>query len=103
MSQQSAWRNWRKNLGWAIKVTKVAFKQLEKINKFSQKRILNFLHSKLENTADPRMLGKALTGHSIGIWRYRVGDYRIICDIQDKTVTILVVTVGHRKEVYRKK
>ena len=86
---------------WKIKVAKTAIKQLKKIDKTAQKRIVTFLKTKLETTKNPRQYGKALRGKKGELWRYRVGDYRLICSIEDKTVTILVLTLGHRKEVYR--
>jgi len=51
---------------------------------------------------DPRCLGKALSGRFSGLWRYRIGDYRLICDIQDKKLCVLVVEIDHRRDVYRK-
>jgi mRNA interferase RelE/StbE len=66
------------------------------------KRITTFLRQRLATLDDPRSTGKALTGPQLGIyWRYRVGDYRIICDIQDRALCILVIEVGNRRDVYR--
>ena len=71
----------------------------------AQKRILKFLYERLlasrDPNFDPRALGKALVGEMQGLWRYRVGDYRLICRIEDRAVTILVLEVGHRREIYR--
>ena len=71
----------------------------------AQKRILKFLYERLlaspDPSFDPRALGKALVGEMQGLWRYRVGDYRLICRIEDRAVTILVLEVGHRREIYR--
>lgn len=66
----------------------------------AQKRIIFFLRTK-ETCHNPRQQGKALRGDKAELWRYRVGDYRIICQIEDEVVTVLVLGVGHRKEVYR--
>jgi mRNA interferase RelE/StbE len=66
-----------------------------------RKRIRSFLEDKLSLHDDPRKLGKSLKGQDSELWRYRVGDYRIICDIRDDALVVLVVKVGHRKEVYR--
>jgi mRNA interferase RelE/StbE len=62
---------------------------------------LKFLQERLLASPDPRTLGKALAGEMQGLWRYRIGDYRLICRIDDQTVTILVLEVGHRREIYR--
>jgi len=88
-------------LAWTIKVTKSAAKQLKKLDKLVQRRILSFLFHKVENSNNPRRQGKALRGKQGELWRYRVGDYRIICHLEDKSVTVLVLAVGHRKEIYK--
>lgn len=88
-------------MAWKIKVTKTAAKQLKKIDKIVQRRIFDFLKNKLEPTGNPRQYGKALRGKKGELWRFRVGDYRLICSIEDKTLTILVLALGHRKKVYR--
>lgn len=87
---------------WKIEITKTATKQIKKLDKTEQKRILTFLQSKLEKTSNPRLYGKALQGEKINLWRYRVGDYRLICKINDGVVTVLVLGVGHRKKIYRR-
>lgn len=76
-----------------------AFKQLQKLDNAIQKRIIDFMTaiSQLEN---PRSRGKLLVGNLRGIWRYRVGDYRILCQLKDKELCIFVIDIGHRKEVY---
>jgi len=78
-----------------------ALKQLKKLDNKIQKRIVNFMVdvSKLE---DPHSRGKLLTGNLQGLWRYRVGKYRLVCKILDRELVILVVDIGHRKEVYDK-
>jgi mRNA interferase RelE/StbE len=67
----------------------------------AQKRILSFLFTRLLASPDPRRLGKSLAGELEGMIRYRVGDYRLICRLEDQTLTILVIEVGHRREIYR--
>lgn len=67
-----------------------------------QKDIVRFLHERVEAVVDPRQVGKMLKGDLGELWRYRLGDYRLICDIQDKVVTVLVLRVRHRKSVYRR-
>jgi len=86
---------------WTIEITKNAAKQFKKLDKVEQKRIYNFLTGKLENTDNPRKYGKALKGKQGELWRYRIGDYRIICKIQDSQLTIVALAIAHRKEVYR--
>lgn len=73
-----------------------------KLDKSEAKRITTFLRQRLATLDDPRSTGKALTGPQLGIyWRYRVGDYRIICDIQDRALCVLVIEVGNGRDVYR--
>jgi mRNA interferase RelE/StbE len=65
------------------------------------RRILDFMDERVAILEDPRSKGKALVGPMGGLWRYRVGDFRVICDIQDKDVCVLVVKIGNRRDVYR--
>ncbi|MEY2872921.1 MAG: hypothetical protein RLZZ373_292 [Pseudomonadota bacterium] len=89
-------------MAWRIDLTATAAKQLGKLDKAEAKRITAFLRQRLATLEDPRSTGKALTGPQLGAyWRYRVGDYRVICDIQDGALCILVIEVGNRREVYR--
>lgn len=88
--------------GWTIELTAAARKSLDKIGHTDAKRIRNFLKQRLATTSDPRQLGKALTGKELeGLWRYRVGDFRLICDIEDARLIVLVIEIGHRREIYR--
>jgi mRNA interferase RelE/StbE len=89
-------------LTWKIEFTAAAEHGLGKLDKVSAKRVYKFLHERLAELPDPRVLGRALKGQKYhDNWRYRVGDYRVIAEIKDDVVTILVVGVGHRREVYR--
>jgi mRNA interferase RelE/StbE len=89
-------------LAWTISYTDTARKQLRKLDKQTARRIIDFLDERIAGAENPRETGKPLTGPMLGtFWRYRVGDYRIICDIQDGQLRVLVVQIGHRKEVYR--
>jgi mRNA interferase RelE/StbE len=89
------------NLVWQIEFDPAAKKELKKLDPQIVKRILHFF-SRLAKHKDPRELGEALKGSKLGeFWKYRVGDYRIIASIQDKTVCILVLRIGDRKEVYK--
>ncbi len=87
-------------MAWKIEIKKSAVKQIQKLDSVTQKRIISFL-SQLVNQTNPRLSGKALKGEKNDLWRYRVGDYRIICQIQDSKLIVLVLIISHRKEVYR--
>ncbi len=75
--------------------------QLRKLGKPAARRILDYMDERIARLENPRGIGKALTGPLGDLWRYRVGDYRVICDIQDDTFRVLVVQVGNRRDVYR--
>lgn len=90
-------------MAWLIKLSKTAEKQLEKLDKPVAQRIYDFLEERVVVLDDPRSIGEALTGSRFGeLWKYRQGDYRIIVSIEDGLVQILVVKIGHRREVYRR-
>jgi mRNA interferase RelE/StbE len=88
-------------LVWTIDYTNTARTQLRKLDKQAAKRILDFLDERVAGRDDPRSTGKALTGPLGGLWRYRIGDFRVICDIQDGALRILVVQLANRRDVYR--
>jgi len=88
-------------LAWTIEYTETALRWLRKADQSIAKRILDFMDERIAKANDPRILGKALTGELRGLWRYRVGDFRLICKIQDKKVSVLVLEIGHRREIYR--
>jgi mRNA interferase RelE/StbE len=85
---------------WKIEFDAAVEKDLKKLGHTAQKRIFKFLKEKVATSSDPRLHGKSLTGNLGGLWRYRVGDYRIISKIKDDVFTVLIVTVGHRKDIY---
>lgn len=87
-------------MAWRIEVSDTARRSLAKLDRNVAKRIAAFLRERLASAPDPRALGKPLSGPLRQYWRYRVGDYRLICDIQDQVLRILVVDVGDRKDVY---
>ena len=87
---------------YKILFEKNADKQLKKIDTTQQRIIVNWIAKNLENTRDPRIFGKSLKGNLKNYWRYRVGDYRIIAKINDDEVRILIIEVGHRKDIYKK-
>lgn len=89
-------------MAWTIRYTESALRQLKTLDKSIALRVLDFMDTRVGASQDPRSLGKKLVGPRLGVyWRYRVGDLRVICDIQDQTLVVLVIEVGHRREVYR--
>jgi mRNA interferase RelE/StbE len=89
-------------LAWQINFETAAEKDLAKLDNSAARRIVAFLRERLAALDDPRSIGEALKGTKLGeFWKYRVGDYRVIARIEDSVVTIIVVRVGNRKEVYR--
>ena len=88
-------------MAWTIEITRTAERQIKKIDPAGQKSIVRFLRERLKTAENPRQWGKPLQGDKRGLWRYRIGDDRLICDIQDEKITVLVLEVGHRKDVYR--
>ena len=89
-------------MAWKIELDPLAEKELNKLDKQIAKRILSFLFNRLALSESPRFVGAALKGSELGeFWKYRVGDYRVIAEILDAEVKILVVKIGNRKEVYR--
>jgi len=88
-------------LNWTIRFSDTAAKQLLKMDKPQAKRIKTFLEARVMVSGNPRLHGKALQGPLGDRWSYRVGDYRIICDIDDGILTVLVLDVGNRREVYK--
>lgn len=87
---------------WRIEFDESAKKELGKFDRAVAQRITRFLKDRLSVASDPRSLGEALKGSRLGnFWKYRVGDYRIIAHIDDGAITILVVRIGHRGDVYR--
>ncbi|TCT23859.1 type II toxin-antitoxin system RelE family toxin [Thiobaca trueperi] len=89
-------------MAWRIDFERGAERDLRKLDPPVARRILSFLHQRLALLDDPRTLGEALQGSRLGaFWKYRVGDYRLVATIQDDTVCILILQVGHRREIYR--
>lgn len=84
-------------MAWEIRFSKSARKQLAALDRVAAQRILAFFHTRIQPAANPRSLGQALRGAKLGeLWKYRVGDYRIIAAIEDVELVIMVVRVGHR-------
>jgi mRNA interferase RelE/StbE len=88
-------------LAWQISYTNSAERELKKLDKQTAKRMgLDYVDKRVAKLDDARSIGEALTGPLGTYWRYRVGDYRVICDIQDKLLLVLVVRIGHRRDIY---
>ena len=89
-------------MAWKLEIDSAAARDLDRLDRQAARRILAFLHGRIAALDDPRSIGEALKGSRLGeFWKYRVGDYRIICSIEDGALRILVVRVGNRREVYR--
>jgi mRNA interferase RelE/StbE len=88
-------------MAWRVEFSARAEKQLDKIDPVNRARILQTLKRDLARHDHPRDFGEAMIGNWTGYWRYRVGDYRAICKIEDAVVTVFVIEVGHRRHVYR--
>ena len=86
---------------YRVEYAKTAVNQLKKMDRKIAAFIVSYIDEKLVNCVNPRLFGKALTGNLSEIWRYRVGDYRILAKIEDDRVIITIVEIGHRKEVYK--
>ena len=87
-------------MGWKVFIDDGAKKDFRKIDKAWQRKILEYLRSKIRAEEDPRRFGDPLHRDLKGLWKYRIGDYRLICSIRDETVTVLVLKAGHRSNVY---
>ncbi len=87
-------------MSWVYRFDERALKELKKLDHQAQKEILAYLDERIAGRADPRRFGKGLRADLAGLWRYRVGAYRILCQIKDRELTVLVISVGHRKNIY---
>lgn len=86
---------------WTVEWSDTARRDLRKLDKSLAERILNYMDQRVAAAGDPRALGKALRGPLGELWRYRVGDSRVLCELQDAKLIIIVVRVGNRKDIYR--
>jgi mRNA interferase RelE/StbE len=89
-------------LPWTIEFDRRALRDLQQLDHAAQRRILAYLEQRVVSAASPRDLGEALTSTFAGLWRYRVGDYRVICRLEDACLVVLVVRIGHRRDVYER-
>ena len=88
-------------MAWRIELVPAAATEIKKLGKVEAARILATIENRIAALDDPRSVGSALTGEFGGLWRWRIGDYRVIARIEDERITILIVRVAHRREVYR--
>jgi mRNA interferase RelE/StbE len=89
-------------MAWKVELSATAERELNKLDRQHSKRLLKFLQERIATLDDPRGAGKALQGSRLGeFWKYRLGDYRLICKIEEKLLLVLVLRIGHRKEIYR--
>lgn len=89
-------------MAWTVEFTPGAERDLKQLDPPVQKRIVAFLHERVAEADDPRAIGEALRGELAGLWRYRAGDYRILCRIEDNRIVVTVVAIGHRSSIYRR-
>ncbi len=89
------------SLAWTLRLSETAKRQLGKLDTSNAQAILRYLNRLLLETTDPRERGKGLRANLSGLWRYRVGDYRVICSIEHHELVVLVLQVGHRRDVYK--
>jgi mRNA interferase RelE/StbE len=88
-------------LAWTVNFEPRALGELKKLDRVAQKRLVAFLQERISGEGNPRRYGKILTGDKAGLWRYRIGDYRAVCRIDDDGQVVLVLRIAHRKDVYR--
>ncbi len=89
-------------MAWSVELSATAERELNNLDAQHSRRILKFLHQRVAKLANPRGIGSALTDSKLGeFWKYRVGDLRLICNIEDERLIVLVLRIGHRREVYR--
>lgn len=93
--------NWSATLAWRVQIDDRAVRDIRKLDGEARRCILSFLRERIATGDDPRRLGHPLTGPRTGLWRYRVGSYRLICRIEDARVVVLLLVVRHRRDVYR--
>ena len=85
---------------WTVEVSDFAEKQLRKLDRPIQRRLIDWLEDRIDGCKNPRHFGEPLRGEMAGLWRYRIGDFRFVCEIQDQQLVVLALAVGHRREIY---
>lgn len=89
------------SLVYKVEYSQEAIRQIKKLDKQISKRILTWLDQRIVNCENPRLWGEALVGEFSGLWKYRIGTFRLICEIKDERLIVIVVELGHRKEIYK--
>jgi mRNA interferase RelE/StbE len=89
-------------MAWNLEISPRAQQQLDKLDRTTARRISKVLYERVGRLDDPRQIGEPLQGTLIGLWRYRVGDYRIICTFEHERLVVLVLRIGHRSDVYKR-
>lgn len=89
-------------MSYRVETTARFDREFKKLDRYTQKMIKAWIEKRLVNCSDPRIFGKGLTANRSGQWRYRIGDYRLICLIEDDKLIILALSVGHRSDIYKK-
>jgi mRNA interferase RelE/StbE len=87
-------------LAWKIEYDPGALQDLKKLDRAVQREIVDYMDNRIASAGSPRDFGRPLRGSKFGLWRYRVRDYRIVCELQEKRLVVLVVAVGHRSSIY---
>ena len=87
-------------MAWTIEYDEAAVEDLKKLDKPVQREILNYVEKRIAKADDPRSFGKPLRHSKFGLWRFRVRDYRILCQLQQSRLVVLVVAIGHRSKIY---
>jgi mRNA interferase RelE/StbE len=87
-------------VSWQIEYDPEASKDLRKLDRSIQREILDYMDRRISRADDPRKFGKPLRGSKFGLWRYRLRDYRIVCELQEKRLVVLVISIGHRSTIY---
>lgn len=89
-------------MSWALAYSEGARRQLRKMDPGQRAIVLSWMDKNIDGCDDPRTHGKGLTANRSGQWRYRIGDYRVLCDIVDEKLTVLAIEIGHRSKIYTK-
>lgn len=89
-------------MAWKVELSPTAQKQVDQLDRTVSRRILKFLHERVGKLDDPRKIGQRLQGVLSQFWRYRVGDYRIICSLEHDRLVVLVLRIGHRRDIYKR-
>lgn len=90
-------------MAWTVEISAFAQKQLGKLDKPVAVRVLDWLDERIEGCKNPRHFGEPLRGELSGLWRYRIGDFRVICELHDTRLVVLALSIGHRREIYRRR